>query len=64
MVLAAVCAVQQFCTMVTILAKIISICVIKMARVDYKKNWFKLVKEHSWPGDYIFFDTHGGYKQI
>lgn len=35
-----------------------------MARVDYKKNWFKLVKEHSWPGNYIFFDTHGGYKQI
>lgn len=35
-----------------------------MARVDYKKNWFKLVKEHSWPGDYILFDTHGGYKQI
>ena len=37
MVLTAVCAVQQFCTIVTILAKIISICVIKMARVDYKK---------------------------
>lgn len=38
MVLAAVCAVQQFCTIVTILAKIISICVIKMAQVDYKKK--------------------------
>lgn len=44
MVLAAVCAVQQFCAIATILAKIFSICVIKMARVDYKKNWFKLVK--------------------